>query len=134
MIRRPPRTTRTDTLFPYTTLFRSRFGFVIDVADIVADTLFLFLQPLDALDEKAQLFVGSGGFAHIMLRWMGVMGRRESTRRRPSGVGDSWPCFLPSARAVRGSRRRETALSFRLWACRGQCVRQSWREKVWMAM
>src|SRR3546814_19351677 len=25
MIRRPPRSTRTDTLFPYTTLFRSRF-------------------------------------------------------------------------------------------------------------
>src|SRR3546814_9522953 len=26
MIRRPPRSTRTDTLFPYTTLFRSRMG------------------------------------------------------------------------------------------------------------
>src|SRR3546814_16855310 len=26
MIRRPPRSTRTDTLFPYTTLFRSRNG------------------------------------------------------------------------------------------------------------
>src|SRR3546814_2599241 len=26
MIRRPPRSTRTDTLFPYTTLFRSRIG------------------------------------------------------------------------------------------------------------
>src|SRR3546814_9199571 len=26
MIRRPPRSTRTDTLFPYTTLFRSGFG------------------------------------------------------------------------------------------------------------
>src|SRR3546814_7682485 len=26
MIRRPPRSTRTDTLFPYTTLFRSRFS------------------------------------------------------------------------------------------------------------
>src|SRR3546814_12354759 len=26
MIRRPPRATRTDTLFPYTTLFRSRRG------------------------------------------------------------------------------------------------------------
>src|SRR3546814_7485563 len=25
MIRRPPRSTRTDTLYPYTTLFRSRF-------------------------------------------------------------------------------------------------------------
>src|SRR3546814_16329463 len=31
MIRRPPRSTRTDTLFPYTTLFRSRQrgGFII---------------------------------------------------------------------------------------------------------
>src|SRR3546814_2040734 len=29
MIRRPPRSTRTDTLFPYTTLFRSAF---LDVA------------------------------------------------------------------------------------------------------
>src|SRR3546814_4251669 len=27
MIRRPPRSTRTDTLFPYTTLFRSRDSF-----------------------------------------------------------------------------------------------------------
>src|SRR3546814_2022018 len=27
MIRRPPRSTRTDTLFPYTTLFRSDDGF-----------------------------------------------------------------------------------------------------------
>src|SRR3546814_7696639 len=26
MIRRPPRSTRTDTLFPYTTLFRSEIG------------------------------------------------------------------------------------------------------------
>src|SRR3546814_20716041 len=26
MIRRPPRSTRTDTLFPYTTLFRSRIA------------------------------------------------------------------------------------------------------------
>src|SRR3546814_12986157 len=29
MIRRPPRSTRTDTLFPYTTLFRSRTLFAI---------------------------------------------------------------------------------------------------------
>src|SRR3546814_5535122 len=28
MIRRPPRSTRTDTLFPYTTLFRSQAGAV----------------------------------------------------------------------------------------------------------
>src|SRR3546814_11760252 len=30
MVRRPPRSTRTDTLFPYTTLFRSRDGFFCD--------------------------------------------------------------------------------------------------------
>src|SRR3546814_19522494 len=29
MIRRPPRPTRTDTLLPYTTLFRSRFANVV---------------------------------------------------------------------------------------------------------
>src|SRR3546814_6369249 len=29
MIRRPPRSTRTDTLFPYTTLFRSNGGVLI---------------------------------------------------------------------------------------------------------
>src|SRR3546814_7949109 len=28
MIRRPPRSTRTDTLFPYTTLFRSDLGLI----------------------------------------------------------------------------------------------------------
>src|SRR3546814_10848498 len=33
MIRRPPRSTRTDTLFPYTTLFRSRFG--VEEVDVV---------------------------------------------------------------------------------------------------
>src|SRR3546814_1014171 len=34
MIRRPPRSTRTDTLFPYTTLFRSNID-VIDTTRIV---------------------------------------------------------------------------------------------------
>src|SRR3546814_6001886 len=34
MIRRPPRSTRTDTLFPYTTLFRS---FAVDASLIKAD-------------------------------------------------------------------------------------------------
>src|SRR3546814_8600875 len=42
MIRRPPRSTRTDTLFPYTTLFRSdRPG--ADGADLAADRLQLRL-------------------------------------------------------------------------------------------
>src|SRR3546814_8642435 len=35
MIRRPPRSTRTDTLFPYTTLFRSR-SLVPDISQSIA--------------------------------------------------------------------------------------------------
>src|SRR3546814_6706053 len=41
MIRRPPRSTRTDTLFPYTTLFRSRLslreGGALRQADVTAE-------------------------------------------------------------------------------------------------
>src|SRR3546814_9072994 len=49
MIRRPPRSTRTDTLFPYTTLFRSlalrqRLRMRIDALDI--------LQPTGARQQK----------------------------------------------------------------------------------
>src|SRR3546814_5168489 len=33
MIRRPPRSTRTDTLFPYTTLFRSKVELLCVLAD-----------------------------------------------------------------------------------------------------
>src|SRR3546814_5746245 len=37
MIRRPPRSTRTDTLFPYTTLFRSSGAASADAAVVVID-------------------------------------------------------------------------------------------------
>src|SRR3546814_19458856 len=39
MIRRPPRSTRTDTLFPYTTLFRSYAGRTIGAARPIGDRL-----------------------------------------------------------------------------------------------
>src|SRR3546814_2406950 len=39
MIRRPPRSTRTDTLFPYTTLFRSQFLGGIAPGTVVKDTV-----------------------------------------------------------------------------------------------
>src|SRR3546814_4463049 len=40
MIRRPPRSTRTDTLFPYTTLFRSDFGGMRAIFATIASTSF----------------------------------------------------------------------------------------------
>src|SRR3546814_19111785 len=36
MVRRPPRSTRTDTLFPYTTLFRSFQAFLMAPTEILA--------------------------------------------------------------------------------------------------
>src|SRR3546814_15264575 len=47
MIRRPPRSTRTDTLFPYTTLFRSQ---VVDVGERAEEE-----QTLDAAGEADQV-------------------------------------------------------------------------------
>src|SRR3546814_20858974 len=38
MIRRPPRSTRTDTLFPYPTLFRSPLATLIDSVALQPDT------------------------------------------------------------------------------------------------
>src|SRR3546814_5523181 len=50
MIRRPPRSTRTDTLFPYTTLFRSK--------RLVSANAYLGMAPLvDALEQGAHVVV-----------------------------------------------------------------------------
>src|SRR3546814_5571630 len=56
MIRRPPRSTRTDTLFPYTTLFRSR------LATACAEELTeggKFIQPADKILNAAAPFAAS---------------------------------------------------------------------------
>src|SRR3546814_5985529 len=74
MIRRPPRSTRTDTLFPYTTLFRSWDGLVLGSLDgftvgITADR---------RADEQAALFERRGASV--------VLGR--SIRTLPIGDDD----------------------------------------------
>src|SRR3546814_9551424 len=52
MIRRPPRSTRTDTLFPYTTLFRSEVG---DQSGAFANDMVLaqrvFERDIEAVDD-----------------------------------------------------------------------------------
>src|SRR3546814_15434360 len=51
MIRRPPKSTRTDTLFPYTTLFRSPGAMeTIDVPGISEEMS--FLEMLDIVNER----------------------------------------------------------------------------------
>src|SRR3546814_10014065 len=57
LIRRPPRSTRTDTLFPYTTLFRS-CGVSLDITDAVLgmDGHYIggAMQALFGLDHRAR--------------------------------------------------------------------------------
>src|SRR3546814_1751814 len=63
MIRRPPRSTRTDTLFPYTTLFRSD-PVTIEGSDLLARAIqhetdhldgILFIDRLDSAARKAAM-------------------------------------------------------------------------------
>src|SRR3546814_8758668 len=65
MIRRPPRSTRTDTLFPYTTLFRSieiETGFPYDIRLVEEaapeDEVETFAVPFDFVIQDAFLVVG----------------------------------------------------------------------------
>src|SRR3546814_9725546 len=45
MIRRPPRSTRTDTLFPYTTLFRSDFSSHTDDGKLIVVSVYSDTNP-----------------------------------------------------------------------------------------
>src|SRR3546814_19915261 len=62
MIRRPPRSTRTDTLFPYTTLFRSGWTahalqkFVeLQLSVFDCDTALLEIEPLDGGSSSSRM-------------------------------------------------------------------------------
>src|SRR3546814_14083138 len=81
MIRRPPRSTRTDTLFPYTTLFRSRFvegpakrvtatadGHACTAGLRIGHVGFHLLQCLD-VDQRALVGGAGQAVAHAQLRY-----------------------------------------------------------------
>src|SRR3546814_17419052 len=51
MIRRPPISTRTDTLFPYTTLFRSCYSFQIEPLKQRSPGAFLFGFPFQTISS-----------------------------------------------------------------------------------
>src|SRR3546814_13446583 len=59
MIRRPPRSTRTDTLFPYTTLFRSVRGGDGHRAHLGTDVRIDIGHRGDAVEQRAQVEPGA---------------------------------------------------------------------------
>src|SRR3546814_20025261 len=77
MIRRPPRSTRTDTLFPYTTLFRSDVAGVVAVlvvADRAVELARHYLREADDGVQRRPQFVTHGGEEH---RFRTVGGERR---------------------------------------------------------
>src|SRR3546814_2141375 len=58
MIRRPPRSTRTDTLFTYTTLFRSRVDRLANASE--AETVDDALDRADIVLDRGTAAIGDG--------------------------------------------------------------------------
>src|SRR3546814_5913612 len=71
MLRRPPRSTRTDTLFPYTTLFRSR---EFALARTVDDRQRLWAVGLEQRDRGIEAAEGHLAADFILL---GLVGRED---------------------------------------------------------
>src|SRR3546814_20555332 len=74
MIRRPPRSTRTDTLFPYTTLFRSTFISNGQTADLIAVVARTSAQP------------GGKGLSMLMLETDGAAGFSRGRKLEKIGM------------------------------------------------
>src|SRR3546814_6951044 len=70
MIRRPPRSTRTDTLFPYTTLFRSDLGRQhLEPSVLPVDRFELVFRRLESvLRERHPLLLGEVAIHQILGR------------------------------------------------------------------
>src|SRR3546814_5406870 len=77
MIRRPPRSTRTDTLFPYTTLFRSRVRHVRDGELPPGDEVGKG-RPAQLLDDPSEQGIVGLGISVALPR--GIFHRRGVSR------------------------------------------------------
>src|SRR3546814_18906022 len=81
MIRRPPRSTRTYTLFPYTTLFRSRFFDAIEAGDIetMQDS---FTPDAEIWHNTDELIVTPAQTAQTLTGMVARIKDRENAERR----------------------------------------------------
>src|SRR3546814_13092631 len=92
MIRRPPRSTRTATLFPYTTLFRSGGS-----AALVPHALHLGDRPADGGGLRLPLLQPAGG---------GDAGAADLGRDRPVRLFRLWLSQEPARPRHRSEERR----------------------------
>src|SRR3546814_7599443 len=79
MIRRPPRSTRTDTLFPYTTLFRS------------LPSVSVGCRSWEGVSQTR--FVVQRTITHLRHRWQGAIRSEEHTSELQSLMRISYAVF-----------------------------------------
>src|SRR3546814_18267455 len=94
MIRRPPRSTRTDTLFPYTTLFRSAYGGAGSIDGSIPGRFWINLRTTDlhskyslpdlTMHEAIPGHAWQGEYAHAMPLIRTMLADRKSTRLNSS--------------------------------------------------
>src|SRR3546814_1340540 len=80
MIRRPPRSTRTDTLFPYTTLFRSDEVFHFRVLDV---------REPDFHPGEVLGIVGEGQILLARRQAVDLIGAAQATQQEGDGVAEA---------------------------------------------
>src|SRR3546814_6427439 len=127
MIRRPPRSTRTDTLFPYTTLFRSSTDARLALLrpayflGIFADALSMSILPEVVQDTVAAAGLPSGwvslpftlffvGLTVALLPASYVTGRIELRRLFLIGAAAVGAGLFPLALGPAGSEENTSAL------------------------
>src|SRR3546814_1550612 len=116
MLRRPPRSTRTSTLFPYTTLFLSPLGIgVEDLLGVAAVTAVVACEEASALGLQLPAQLAVVVDAAVEGDRQPHVGVDHRLRRGLGEVDDLQPAVpqgdlavLPEARAVRASPDRKS--------------------------
>src|SRR3546814_5864229 len=86
MIRRPPRSTRTDTLFPYTTLFRSNIlGVVIGNLDLLSERVLGDQQVAGLADSALDAALRGGDLTKRLL----AFARHQDLKPQLTDIGKS---------------------------------------------
>src|SRR3546814_13740600 len=121
MIRRPPRSTRTDTLFPYTTLFRSEQFVRLRLADLLVGAALHEPRPLgvhlrlNLLAHRAAQQIGFakriarqylGGLHHLFLIDEDAVGLAQHRLQQRMRIFDLIPPVLARAEGGISEARR----------------------------
>src|SRR3546814_1465530 len=116
MIRLPPRSTRTDTLFPYTTLFRSVRA-ALDLAGPTRQNSELQITPparsLASTKREGPLFDHARSFPKVQEPVRAIGPENPTPRVRAQGMGLGFASLIKAARAL--SSRDQGDMSAAAW-------------------